>query len=207
MSMKNDEILRIETRLTTHTEEDIFILHLQGELDQDKMSPKLKERFVRLQQCRDYIKDHAARNKVIPMLMNDFKISESQAYRDYTTCIKVFNAASETTGQDFWVDILLGKTMETHRKAVAAGDFRSAAACLKTFKDTIKDFFGNDEAKNYRNLQPPVLITKYIPNKNLPENWKDLAAKIIRDKESKRTRIDITDAQIIEEENEDQHEE
>lgn len=202
MKLKDDSLLPFERRLTTHTEEDVFIMHLQGILEFEKMSPTLQKRFNRLSQCRDYIREWGSRHKVVPMLISDFGISESQAYKDFNSCIKIFNAAADTDGRDFWVDILMGKLTETWKKSIADRDFRAAEKTLKTMKDAIKDFFGNNEAKLYADLQPPVLITKYIPNEKLPENWKEQALKIIGEKKRKREDIDISDAEIISENDE-----
>jgi hypothetical protein len=195
--MNDDELLPFEKHLTTHTEEDVFILYLQQKIELKEMSEKLQERFKRLQQCRDYTKQYLTRTKVVPMMMTDFGISEAQAYRDYNSTVKVFNLAIDNDGRDFYVDILLGNINETRTLARIAKDFKTMEKSDKNFLLAIDKFFGNNLAKIYDEIQMPVLITKYIPNPNLPANWREQVAKIIARKKDKE--IDITDAEIVEE--------
>lgn len=191
-------MLPFERRFTTRTDVDVHIGILTGEIELKKCSQALQDQHARLRQCRDYIREYEGRSKVVPMMMNDFQISEAQAYRDYNDAISVFNSVSKSEGLDMYVDHTLSDLKEVYRKALAAKDYRSAVSALKEKVRIMKDFFGTNEKRIYDELQNPVVITRYIPNENLPEDWRARAEKIIERK--KRKTLDISDAEIISDE-------
>lgn len=135
-------------------------------LGKGNLSDKQKEKLNNCIKCAELIRQYGSRQKVVPMLQNMVKIGEKmisqrEAYLLFDDTQHIFNV-SQKDRRDFHLDILLGDIKETRQKAIAAKDFKTAAACDKNYKDLIADFYGTEETPDYSKIQPvPIFLGMY----------------------------------------------
>jgi hypothetical protein len=201
----DDEIKPILRTYTQKTDIEKIVEHLlhRGP-DNVELSDALQKKLNDLRVCRDLIYRYGSRLKVTSMLMNDYGISQSEAYRQYNDTKEVFNATSEISGRDFYVDMLMGFMIETRNKAVAKEDFRSAASSEKNIMSLLLEFFGGHEAKLYSEIQPQHLRYVFDPkhiNANLPDNLEERIEKFLKKKKENPRDTDMfDDAELIDDE-------
>ena len=210
--MSDDLILPFERRLNTQTEVEVLALYLSGKLSIVKISDKLQERLTRLETCRDIYHQKRDKYKTVESLMmlswskangEKYTISQSTAYRDFDDMVELFGVIFKTGGLNFHLNILLSNIEETRKKALIDHDWRTAAACDKNYIAAMEKFFSNQDAEKYKSLQPPVIMTDFIPEQSkvkLPDDWEAQVKRLIEKKKNKL--MNIEDAQVIKESNE-----
>lgn len=142
------------------TDGDQIIAHLQGLAE---LPERLKPKLERLEVCADYIRQHGGRRKVIPMLVKEFGISRMQAYRDYDDSLDVFGATTKLS-RPFFTEDLIGMIKRTYAVCMKKQDYKTAAALVKTYKDTIKELMGDEEGIPFDKIQPPQINIAFMPS-------------------------------------------
>lgn len=191
----------INILLTQKSDPDKIIDYLMHPDDERySLSPALAVKLDRMRDCRDLIKKHGSRTTVIPLLISEFNVSNSEAIRIFNETLEVFNATASTNGRDFYIDMLLGFMIETRNKAYSKRDFMAAAKSEKNMLDLIKEFLGTNDAKVYENIQPPNVTYLFDPGKlgvTLPDDLDYQISKILERKRGNTGLFD--DAKIIDE--------
>lgn len=148
----------LQIPLTTHSDADKILLHLQGHENYQTISAALQEKLDRMRVIRDWLEKYKSKLKVLPMVMTEFNVSESTARRLYDETVEVYNVLSDPKGRNLNIDILLDSYWEVWRKAMADQDWKSATSVLKEIRLIYLEFYGDEDAKKYKELQPPTLI-------------------------------------------------
>jgi hypothetical protein len=184
------------------SEVDQIVMFLENDPDHRNLPEKLNHKFKRLETCSDLIKKHGTRRKVIPIMIRIFKISTSLAYQEYNDCQMVFGSTLPSM-RDYWVEVLLGLTMETRKKAIQKGDLRSASSSDKNLFNIVSEFFKGDSIP-YDKIQPPTFILGFYPemsNVNIPNDLDEQLKRLLKQKKKQVERFD--EAEIIEDEDSD----
>lgn len=181
--------------VTTRSNVDLFVEKLiNPDNDTIVLSYTKQQEFERVNKCLELIKVKVSRAKVIPLLIQQYKISRAEAYRIYEDTIYVFDTIyKRRQGRDVHVDILVGNIIDTYNKAVAADDLKNATYAMRLYMDAIKEFFGGYEAEQYAQLQPPS-VTFIIPEHVLKiESNPDLKKRIKDSLTYKKRNADVFD--------------
>lgn len=158
----------LQIPLTTHSDADKILLHLQGHENYQTISAALQEKLDRMRVIRDWLEKYRSKLKVLPMVISEFKVSESTARRLFEETVEVYNVLAEPKGRNLNIDILLDSYWEVWRKAMADQDWKSATSVLKEIRLVYLEFYGNEDAKKYQELQPPtVIIGNFIEKLNI----------------------------------------
>jgi len=194
-------------KLNIQSDVDDIQAYLSGK-SEATLSEPLARRLKRLETARDLMAKYGDRRTVVGMLMRLTvytemgSISKATAYRDVEDSIDIFRPSSRHS-QEFYVDVALGKVFETREKAVAAGDFRAAAACDKNIITLIEKFMGDKEAIDWTKVQPPRILVGFMPellNVPLPSNLDEQVKALLKAKRGKNLTVsDAEEAQIVHE--------
>ena len=192
-------------KLNTHSDVDAIEAYLAGR--EASLSPALAKKLKRLETARDLLAKYGSRRKVVGMLMRlavytDMgSSSQATAYRDVEDAFEIFKPTARSS-QDFYVDRALEMAFETREKALAAQDFRAAAACDKNIITLIEKFMGDKEAIDWSKVQPPRILVGFMPellNVPLPQDLDAQVRALLKAKKNKNLTIhDAEDAQIAE---------
>lgn len=196
--MNDDFIQRYRRQVNTHSDLDIIAKHLAGELPDAQVSQAVLDKEKRLLMAKELRERYLTRLKVVPKLVENFKISESTARRDFDDACFLFGRTTFSS-RDFYIDILIGWIRETRELAKKKSDAKSMATCDRNFKDLIRDFFGDNETPPFEDIQPPNIMIGFFPellNVQLPDNWKQQVAALLAKKRGRD--LDIQDADIVE---------
>lgn len=178
----------LQIPLTTHSDVDKILLHLQGHENYQTISAALQEKLDRMRVIRDWLEKYKSRLKVLPMVISEWKVSESTARRLFDETIEVYNVLAVPKGRNLNIEILLDAYWEVWRKAMADSDWKSATATLKEIRLVHLEFYGNEDAKRYQELQPPSIIIGYFIEKLNVKIPDDLEEQIRRMKAVKAKR-------------------
>lgn len=189
----------------------IIIQYLQGK---GNLTAEQKETLKNCTICADLIRQHGSRLKVIPMLQKSIlikgkMITDRQAFKIFEQTQYIFNT-DKSDRRDFHVDILLGYIVETRNKAIAAKDFKTAAACEKNYHQLIVDFYGTEEKPDYRKLQPPTILVGFYPkmlNTQIPSDLEKQVEELmkVRKKSSQNRFIDAIEVESEKEEDDEEN--
>lgn len=174
--------------LTTHSDTDKILFHLQGKEGYETISKTLQEKLERIRVIRDWYDKYKVTVKVVPMVMKEFNVSESQARRLCDDCIEIYNVMHDLKGRNFKIELLENAFWKTYEKALAADDWKAATSCLKELRLIYLEFYGDEDAKKYKELQPPsIVIGNFLSQLNvkIPD---DIEEQIRRLKEQKQNR-------------------
>ena len=192
-------------RLNTHSDVDAIEAFLNG--SEATLSPALQRKLKRLEIARDLIAKYGDRRVVIKnlmrmaMYMDMGAMSQATAYRDCEDAFLIFKPTSRNS-QDIYVDRSLGMAYETREKAIAAGDFRAAAASEKNIITIIEKFMGDKEVIDWSKVQPPRILVGFMPELlgvPLPLDLDAQVKNLLKAKRSKNLTVhDAEDAQVVE---------
>jgi hypothetical protein len=190
-------------KLTTKTDDEIIIEHLNRDGDKKPLSPALQKKFEMMDTCRDFIRQYGSRLRVTRLMMNTYGISKAQAYRIFESTQFVFNTSAQTK-PEFWLDIILGFIIDDRQKALLKKDYKSVAAMQKNMITAVKELAQDSKAIPFENVQPVPVMIGFFPQLTkvqLPEDWEDQVKELVKPKR----KIDqvMHDAQIVEEEDGD----
>ena len=192
-------------KLTTHSDVDAIEAYLAGR--EAALSPALQRKLKRLETARDLLAKYGSRKKVVTMLQRLAVYTElgsqsqATAYRDVEQALDIFRPTARHA-QDFYVDRALEMAFETREKALAAQDFRAAAACDKNIIVLIEKFMGDKEAIDWSKVQPPRILVGFMPellNVPLPQDLDAQVRALLKAKKNKNLTIhDAEEAVVVE---------
>jgi DNA-directed RNA polymerase subunit F len=149
-------------------------------INQDKrqylLTEKVEEMLEHMRLTRNLFVKYGARAKVVTKLIEKHGIPERTAWKLVDITPKLFSTVYREVSREFHVDIHLEKIEETRRKALADGDFRTAAACDTNRHNAIKEFLGTSEALKPEDLVLPDVEFGFHPEffKNVPDGGPEL---------------------------------
>lgn len=179
---------------TSQRDVDKLIDYLQDKSGTVALSVELSEKHSRMNQCADWIRKYASRDKVVQMMTNqvwhhsdggEYKIDKRTAYRDYQDTQEVF-AIDFKNQKAFWIDLLIGWIAETRLRAMAGDkkELKIAAQCERTLLDVITTHMGDADADRYKQLQVMPMMMAFLPDTKpkLPDNWEQEVQMLIERK-------------------------
>jgi hypothetical protein len=192
-------------KLNTHSDVDAIEAFLNGR--EASLSPALQRKLKRLEIARDLLAKYGDRRVVVKQLQRlamytDMGAdSQATAYRDCEDAFLIFKPMSRNS-QDLYVDRVLGMAFETREKAIAANDFRAAAASEKNIITIIEKFMGDKEVIDWSKVQPPRILVGFMPELlgvPLPLDLDAQVANLLKAKKNKNLTVhDAEDAQVVE---------
>ena len=201
--MRNDEITFIGNGkaklLTTHSDVDLIIQHIENPDAGTALSEKLEEKLKRIQRCHALTTEHGSRIKVVPELEKEFSISFSTALRIYEDTQLVF--AHKLPKREYWIDIALGRVFETWKMAKDAKDIRGMNAADANMIAIMEKFLQSADRIPYEEFKNPKFIFGFFPQLSkvkIPENWRDEIERIIQRK--RNIELNTTDAVVLDDE-------
>lgn len=162
--------------ITTQSDDDLVIKHLQGKLERSELSAALQKKVDNMIACEKLIRTHVSRHKVCPIIETLLGVSRATAYRLYEDTQRLFGETS-IKNQQFWLDIELGALEEDIKECRAAGDFRALASLRKVKAHLIEKLMGSGDALLYEKIQPPEFVVGFFP--------RSMKVKLPKDKELK----------------------
>ncbi len=112
------------------TDGEKLIAYLQGQID--KINAVDEKKLERVLQARALLFQHHASNKVVPMIMSTFGVSEATAWRDMRLVDLIFGP-TEKMSKDLRRAIAQEMILKTRELAEAKKDTRTMAQCEKNF--------------------------------------------------------------------------
>lgn len=169
-----------------------------------ELSDKLLELLERVEYCRESIKKHIIKAKVIEDLIKTYDFTKAIAEKLYWDTVFVYPL------QTIYAERALENIQETRELCILKGNGSGAAVADKNFLICIKEFFGTKESLNYEEIQPPDFLIGFFPEMSkakaqIPENEEEFKQKIQKLIESKEKKENYDDYEIVTDKNSSKH--
>lgn len=149
------------------TDTDKLIAYLQNRTSENGAKIKLtkpeESKLRMLLKCDELIYEYTVRQKVVPMLMNEFRIGYRTALDIFNQTQFIFGKSSPRT-KNYWLDVVLSRMEENRQRCIDADDLKTLQKVDRDIAEIVGKYWTEEDMQDTQNIQRAPVLMSGDPN-------------------------------------------